>query len=92
MTLREETLDPGELVFLDPYVSSVRGWWRESKRRERQQDNYNGGTLLYDSSSTYILTNHQESIRMGIYTTWGNKLEKNMNQLESKFRAIEQTI
>ena len=55
-------LEPGDLVSIDHYESSVRGRLYHTKGRERAKHRFCGGTLFFDHASRAIFVYHQVSL------------------------------
>ena len=55
-------LEPGDLVSIDHYESSVRGRLYHTKGRERAEHRFCGGTLFFDHASRAIFVYHQVSL------------------------------
>ena len=64
-TLRSDKLDPGELVFVDQYVSSVKGRLPHTYGKESGSDKYCGGIIFVDSASGFTRIYHLISLRAG---------------------------
>ena len=60
--LRSNDMDPGSVVSVDQYESSVRGRLPSSRGREAMSQRYVGGTLFYDHASGKIFVRHQKSL------------------------------
>jgi hypothetical protein len=51
MKLKEEHLEPGQMVSIDQYISAVPGRLPHTKGKEAKKDKYNGGTIFGDHAS-----------------------------------------
>ena len=65
MMLRRDHLQPGDCVSLDQYESSIPGCLPHTYGKEKKDDQYNGGTLFIDHSSSMVFIQHQVSLRTG---------------------------
>ena len=63
--LKKDALQPGARVFLDQYVSSVKGRLPHTKGKESDNDRYSGGLIAVDSASGKVFCRHQVSLRSG---------------------------
>ena len=57
-----DQLVPGHLVSVDHYESSVRGRLPNTRGREREHQQFMGGTIFYDHASHRISVHHQPSL------------------------------
>ncbi len=62
MLLWHGKLQPGAMVSIDQYVSTLPGHLPKTKGKEPKKDKYNGGTLFVDHATTYIYLRHQVSL------------------------------
>ena len=64
-TLRSGKIDPGELVFVDQYISSVKGRLPRTYGKENGTDQFCGGIIFVDSTSGFTRIYHLVSLRAG---------------------------
>ena len=65
MAIRRNNLKPGDLVSGDQWISSQPGRLPHTFGKEADDDRYHGGTILVDSSSSYLHVHCQVSLRTG---------------------------
>jgi hypothetical protein len=65
MSLKRGNLQPGDMVSIDQYVSTVPGRLPKTYGKEPKKDKYTGGTLFVDHATGYIYLGHQVSLRVG---------------------------
>jgi hypothetical protein len=65
MSLKRGDLQPGDMVSIDQYVSTVPGRLPKTYGKEPKKDKYSGGTLFVDHATGYIYLGHQVSLRVG---------------------------
>ena len=58
---QDRVLEPGQVVAMDQYESSLRGHTEQSMGCERESNRYCGGTLFYDGATLKIFVRHQTS-------------------------------
>ena len=63
--LRCEHLQPGNCVSLNQYESSIPGHFPHTYGKEKKDDQYYGGTLFIDHTSSMVFIQHQVSLRTG---------------------------
>lgn len=54
MSLRRGKLEPGEMVSIDQYVSTIPGRLPNTKGKEPKKNKYTGGTLFVDHATAHI--------------------------------------
>ena len=57
--LKADTLQPGERVFVDHYESDTRARLPNTRGREREHNQYKGGTIFHDAATGLIKVYHQ---------------------------------
>ena len=62
MALLRNDLSPGECVSTDQYVVPLRGRRYHTAGKERENDQYCGGTLFVDHASRHVTISHQTSL------------------------------
>ena len=65
MAIRKGNLQPGEMVSIDQYISSIPGRLPNTRGKETKKEKYVGGTLFVDHASGYIHLRNQQSLRVG---------------------------
>jgi Reverse transcriptase (RNA-dependent DNA polymerase) len=65
MILRRDDVDPGAMVSIDQYISTVPGRLPHTKGKEQKKDRYVGGTLFVDHGTAFVYIKHQVSLRSG---------------------------
>ena len=65
MAQRRDDLDPGQRVSMDQYVCAKPGRLPNTKGKERPSEQYNGGTIFYDHTSSFIWIGNQVSLNVG---------------------------
>jgi transposase InsO family protein len=60
--LKRDDIMPGDKISMDQYHSSVRGRLKSTYGRERESNQYIGGTRFVDHASGLILTHHQPTL------------------------------
>ena len=63
MALQRDDIQPGDVVSLDHYQSSIKGRLPNSRGREKDHERYCGGTIGVDHASSYIFHRHQVTLR-----------------------------
>ena len=63
MVLKQGHLKPGQVISLDQYECSVRGRLPNTQGREKEHEQYCGGTIGVDHASGKIFLSHQVSLR-----------------------------
>ena len=64
-SLKMECLLPGTMVSTDHYETRVKGRLQTTRGREREDEQYSGGTIFVDHASSFIFINNQVSLRAG---------------------------
>ena len=70
--LKKNILQPGSIISTNQYVSSVRGRLPHTKGKEKEQDQYSGGTIYVDDASSLIFLTHQVLLKAE-ETIWGKR-------------------
>lgn len=65
MALRRDDLQPGDMVSVDQYISTVLGRLGHTKGKEVKKDQYTGGTIFVDHATGYTYIKHQVTLRAG---------------------------
>lgn len=65
MALKRSNLEPGDMVSIDQYVSTVPGRLPKTKGKEPKSKKYTGGTLFVDHATGYIYLHNQVSLKVG---------------------------
>ena len=58
-------LQPGDLIFVDQYVSKTKGRLLNTRGKESEHEMYNGGTIFVDAATSFTKVFHQTSLRAG---------------------------
>lgn len=64
MSLRQDKLEPGQMVSIDQYYSALPGRLPHTKGKEPKQTKYNGGTIFVDHATSHIFLRHQVSLNV----------------------------
>ena len=70
---QDRVLEPGQVVAMDQYESSLRGHTEQSMGCERESNRYCGGTLFYDGATLKIFVRHQTSTSLTAMETIQSK-------------------
>ena len=62
--LKEGQLEPGSLVHVDQFVSSVRGRLPHTKGKEKEGDRFVGGTIFVDNATGFTFVQMQQSLNV----------------------------
>jgi len=65
MALLWQDLSPGDCVSTDQYVVPLRGRWYHTAGKERESEQFSGGTLFVDHASRLVTIFHQISLAGG---------------------------
>lgn len=65
MAIRKGNIQPGEMVSIDQYISSIPGRLPNTRGKESKKEKFIGGTLFVDHASGYIHLRNQQSLRVG---------------------------
>lgn len=65
MMIRRDNVDPGKMVSIDQYISSVPGRRAHTKGKEAKKDRFVGGTIFVDHASGFIYVQHMLTLRAG---------------------------
>ena len=80
MVLLRGDLLPGDCVSCDQYVVPLCSCRYNTAGKERENDQYYGGTLFVDHASRLVTINHQSSLACSNTLVWKRILERNANQ------------
>jgi hypothetical protein len=65
MLTKRDHLIPGQAVSVDQYMGSIPGRLPNTKGKEKEKDQYTGGTIFVDHASSFIFVRNQFSLRAG---------------------------
>jgi hypothetical protein len=92
MLLKCGDLQPGDMVSIDQYVSTIPGWLLKTYGKEPKKDKYTGGTLLVDLATGYIYLGHQVSCKWERHFKWSMHLNDLLLKSEWRLRGIVLTM
>jgi hypothetical protein len=80
MAIRRENMIPGECFSVDQFTSTTPGRLPHTRGKERQDIQYNGGTLYIDHATGFTFIRNQISLRAGETLLGKHALERFANQ------------
>lgn len=84
MAIRRNNLNPGDCVSLDQYTCKTPGRLATTYGKEKEDLQYNGGTIYVDHASSFVFIHNQISLRSGETIQGKHKLERFMDSLGIK--------
>lgn len=86
--LRREDLMPGDKISMDQYQSSTKGRLEFTKGKERDSQQYVGGTIFVDHASGLIFTSHQPTLGSSDTIRSVAKLEQFFSEHDVKLKRF----
>ena len=65
MILRRDDLRPGDRISIDQYVCKVKGRLPHTFGKDKEENQYSGGTIFVDHASSFVYVQNQVSLRAG---------------------------